>query len=134
MQLSADLKNISASSSSAHNVTQGDEKKLPGKKMPEGVPGARRISLLTNGVYYFIETVFLLETVEGYRLIAIHGGKLLIDETYKTAKGARIAFLKFYGYKAWEEGVKPFWTPFYPPEENVGPLKTFDDIIEKMKR
>ncbi len=76
-----------------------------------------RISLMVNSVYFFIESVFILETAEGYRLLAIHQGKLIADETYKTPKGARIAFLKFFGDKAWEEGVKPQWTPFYPPEQ-----------------
>jgi hypothetical protein len=56
-------------------------------------------------------------TVEGgYRLVVIHHGYLLTDETYKTPKGAKIAFLKFWNYKAWQEGVKPQWSHFYPPE------------------
>lgn len=76
-----------------------------------------KVALLVNSVYFFIESVFILETPDGYRLLAIHQGKLLADETYKTPKGAKIAFLKFFGYKAWEEGVKTQWTPFYPPEQ-----------------
>lgn len=76
-----------------------------------------RISLLINSVYFFIESVFIMETARGYRLLAIHQGRLITDQTYKTPKGAKIAFLKFFGYKAWEEGVKTRWTPFYPPEQ-----------------
>ena len=76
-----------------------------------------KVSLLINSVYFFIESVLILETAEGYRLLAIHQGRLITDETYKTSKGAKIAFLKFFGYKAWDEGVKPQWTPFYPPEQ-----------------
>lgn len=76
-----------------------------------------KVSLLINSVYFFIESVLILETAEGYRMLAIHQGKLIADETYKTPKGAKIAFLKFFGYKAWDEGVKPQWTPFYPPEQ-----------------
>jgi hypothetical protein len=76
-----------------------------------------RISLLINSVYYFIESVFIAETSAGYRLSVTHHGAVLTDEIYKTLKGARIGFTKRYGHKAWEEGVKPHWTPFYPPEK-----------------
>jgi len=77
-----------------------------------------KISVLINSVYFFIESVLILETSKGFRLLAIHQGKIIADETYKTAKGAKFAFIKFFQYKAWEEGVKPQWTPFYPPENN----------------
>ena len=91
----------------------------------------RRISLLINSVYFFIESVFILETENGFRLIAIHQNKVLTDETYKTVKGAKIAFLKLFAYKAWEEGVKPQWTSFYPPEEKSGPLHNFEEIVNQ---
>ena len=90
----------------------------------------RRFSLLVNSVYFFIETVFILETPDGYRLIAIHQGKLLLDKTYKTPKGAKVAFLKFFAYKRWEDGVKAQWTPFYPPEENCGPLHKYEKLVK----
>lgn len=77
-----------------------------------------RISLLINSVYYFIESVFIAETSAGFRLSATHHGATLADEMYKTLKGARIAFAKRFAYKAWQEGVKPQWTPFYPPEKD----------------
>ncbi len=51
------------------------------------------ISRLINSIYYFIEFVFLITENEGFRLVAIHQGKLLIDETYKTAKGAKVEHL-----------------------------------------
>ena len=93
----------------------------------------RRISLLLNSVYFFIETVFILETSDGYRLIAIHKDKLLTDETYKTyktPKGAKIAFIQFFGEKAFEKGVKPNWTPFYPPDEDYGPLQKLEKLVK----
>ena len=97
---------------------KGEEKKI------------RRISLLVNSVYFFIETVFILETPDGYRLIAIHNNKLLLDNTYKTPGGAKIAFVKFFAYKAWEEGVKTNWTAFYPPLENCGPLFKYEKLVK----
>lgn len=75
-----------------------------------------RMSLLINSIYYFIESVFIMAVEEGYRLVVIHQGSLLTDEIYKTARGARIAFLKRYGNKAWRDGVKADWSRFYPPE------------------
>ncbi|MCP4653733.1 MAG: hypothetical protein GY858_10195 [Candidatus Omnitrophica bacterium] len=75
-----------------------------------------RISRLINSIYYFIENVFIASENESYRLVAVHHGNLLTNETYKTAKGARIAFFKFWSYRAWEEGVKPKWSRFYPPD------------------
>jgi hypothetical protein len=74
-----------------------------------------RISLLINSVYYFIESVFIAETSAGYRLCVIHHSAVLADEMYKTLKGAKIGFARRFGYKAWQEGVKPDWSPFYPP-------------------
>jgi hypothetical protein len=75
-----------------------------------------KISRLINSIYYFIESVFIIAEKQGYRLVAIHQGKLLTDQTYKTVKGARIAFLKMWSYKAWKEGVKAKWSHFYPPD------------------
>lgn len=74
------------------------------------------ISLLINSIYYYIESVFIMAVKEGYRLVVIHQGRLLTDEIYKTARGARIAFLKRFGDKAWRDGVKAEWSRFYPPE------------------
>jgi len=91
----------------------------------------RRISLLVNSVFFFIETVFILETMNGYRLIVIHQRKLVTDKTYKTPNGAKIAFMKFFAYKRWEEGVKAQWTPFYPPDEKCGPLFNFDEMVKE---
>ncbi|MCP4215959.1 MAG: hypothetical protein GY765_15000 [bacterium] len=75
-----------------------------------------RISLLINALYYFIESVLIVEDKGKFRLIAIHRGRLLADQSYSTAKGAKIAFLKFFSYKAWREGTRAEWTSFYPPE------------------
>ena len=75
-----------------------------------------KISRLINSIYYFIECVFIAVEEEGYRLVVIHQGNLLTDQTYKTAKGAKIAFLKFWSYRVWQEGVKPKWSHFYPPD------------------
>jgi hypothetical protein len=56
--------------------------------------------------------------ISGYTLAVIHSGKALTIKTYKTVKGARLAFAKLYGYKARREGVKPEWSVWYPPEHD----------------
>ncbi len=91
-----------------------------------------KMSRLVNSIYYFIEFVFIIAENSGYRLVAIHQGKLLTNQTYKTAKGARIAFLKFWNYRAWKEGVKPKWSQFYLPDAKW--LKKKLEQIDKSQR
>ncbi len=74
------------------------------------------ITLLSNSVYYFLETVYIAKIAGQYRLIVLHDGELLTREEYDSVKGAKIAFLKLYSYKAWKAGVKPNWTHFYGPD------------------
>lgn len=81
-------------------------------------PGDRvTVSVLSNAVYYFFQRVFILSYNGTFRLIAVHNGELLADEVYDTAKGAKIAFLKLYWYRAWQDDVKPQWTAFYAPDD-----------------
>jgi hypothetical protein len=74
------------------------------------------ISRLINSVYYFIECVFILNFHDHYRLVALHGGKVLIDASYETLRGAKIAFSKLYGDKSWREEIKAQWSHFYDPD------------------
>lgn len=89
----------------------------------------RNISLLINSVYYFIECVFILELASHYRLIVLHRGKVLTDTVYRTIRGARIAFAKLYRSNAWRPDIKPYWTPFYNPDEEWLQEKTIDLTI-----
>jgi hypothetical protein len=75
-----------------------------------------QISRLINSIYYFINIVYILEKDNQFRLIAIQAGKVLIDKTYSTFTGAKIAFSKFFQEKAWNEDVKAEWTDFYNPD------------------
>jgi hypothetical protein len=85
-----------------------------------------KISMLINSVYYFIECVFILDIHDHYRLVALHSGKVLIDASYKTLRGARIAFSKLYGDKAWKEEIKAQWSHFYDPDARWLEEKTKD--------
>jgi hypothetical protein len=80
---------------------------------------ALKVSHLQNSIYYFLQGVSIIQQDSGYRLLVLHQGRLLDDNTYKTVKGARIGFSKRYKYKLWNQGVGPEWGPFYTPEERV---------------
>jgi len=88
------------------------------KKQSDLPPIKERISVLETSIYYFLEHVFIIKERGRYRLVVIHHEKLLTDKIYKTAKGARIAFLKFWSYKAWEVDAKATWTHFYKPDRD----------------
>ncbi len=73
------------------------------------------VSILAGSVYYFLDFVFVLAQKERYRLVVIHNNELLTYKIYNSARGARIAFNRFYGYKACEGKVNTDWSAFYPP-------------------
>jgi hypothetical protein len=89
------------------------EKPAPAKKAAQS--GKKEISLLINSAYYFIECVYISRLDDGFRLIALHQGTVLMDAIYETARGARIAFSRLYKNRTWKEGVKAEWTNFYSP-------------------
>jgi len=75
----------------------------------------KTVSVLINAIFYFLENVYIVKSPGplGYRLIAIHRGRVLADERYETARGARIAFARMFKHKSWKEDVHPQWTHFY---------------------
>jgi hypothetical protein len=87
------------------------------------------ISRLINSVYFFIDCVYILQSKDKYRLVALHYGRVLCDKYYHTLRGCRIAFDKMFKHKAWREEVKANWSHFYDPdkswlEENNSHLET----------
>jgi len=75
------------------------------------------IILLVNSPYYFLGCVFIaVENSESYRLVVLHNNRVLTDIRYKTVRGAKIAFSKFYREKAWREDIKADWSITYPPD------------------
>ena len=75
-----------------------------------------KISILTNSIFFFINSVFIISQKETYYLVANHKGKLLIDKPYKTLRGAKIAFSRLFGHRGWKEDLKANWSIFYKPE------------------
>ncbi len=104
-------------------------KNLSGEKLePAGIQEKKptNISMLINSIHYFIQCVFILDFDDHYRLVALHNGKVLIDASYETLRGAKIAFAKMYGYKAWSEETKAKWSHFYDPDTRWLEAKTKD--------
>ena len=77
---------------------------------------SKEISILINSIFYFINSVFIIRNNDAYRLVAIHKGKLLIDNPYKTLRGAKIAFARLFGKRGWKEDLKANWSIFYKPD------------------
>jgi hypothetical protein len=80
------------------------------------------ISRLINSVYYSISTCFIMEStvthqVE-YRLLAVHGKKVLADRNYPTLRGARIAFQNQFRKMAWRDDVAAEWSHLYPVDRS----------------
>lgn len=85
--------------------------------LPENCFGEKRISILKNSIYYFLGSVFIICQGNCYRLVVMSNGRLLVDESYKSAKGCKIAFSRIYRNKVWKEGVKPRWSPFFSMDD-----------------
>ncbi len=78
----------------------------------------RKITVLENSIYYFLESVFIDIQKGGCRLIVTHQNHVLTDCTYKSIRAAKIAFSRMYREKAWEDGVKTIWTLPYLPDDD----------------
>jgi hypothetical protein len=103
-------------------VTKSPAPAIPGEKKnqcPNPGPGLEHIgsiSTLINAAYYFLQNVFILLKKDTCRLVVLNNNRLLHDRDYRTMKGARIAFQKKFGHKAWKDGIKNDWSPPYPPD------------------
>ena len=74
------------------------------------------ISRLINSVYFFIDCVYILQSKDKFRLVALHHGRVLWDKYYSTPRNCRIAFDKLFKDKAWNEEIKAEWSHFYDPD------------------
>jgi hypothetical protein len=71
---------------------------------------------LINSVMYGIKEVFIILHKESCRLIAMNDDVILHDDEYKKIRGAKIAFSRKFGNKAFdiEKEVKAQWSTAYP--------------------
>jgi len=79
-----------------------------------GNPG--EICILLNAIFYFVNSVFIINDNGKYQLVGEHNGKLLIDKSYRTLRGAKIAFSKLFNYRGWKQDTRAEWSGFYPPD------------------
>jgi hypothetical protein len=80
------------------------------------------ISELKNSLKYKIRNALILCCGDYYRLIVINENVLLMNESYKTAKGAKIAFMRKFSHKIFKHiknRTRPEWSKFLTIETNI---------------
>lgn len=82
----------------------------------DSISESRYISMLLNSLYFFIEIVFILKDGEEYRLVAVHEGRVLADETYAGFEEAKQVFWDRFKGRRHRRDQEPMWSFFYPPE------------------
>jgi hypothetical protein len=77
-----------------------------------------QMSLLLDSVLYFLERAVIFRSIGCYRLIVQHNGNVLLDKEFKTPRGARISFARFFSKRKiqWKGAKFNGWTLFYPPD------------------
>lgn len=92
-------------------------KQLGPKHPADENPGKTgKICVLINSIFYFIGCAFIMKNEDNYRLIVRHDGKLLVNKSYKTPRGAKIAFTKLFDNRGWTKEMKADWSIFYEPD------------------
>jgi hypothetical protein len=77
------------------------------------------ISSLINSMFYSIRTCFIISLSSSeFRLLAVHGKKVLADRNYPTLRGARIAFRNQFRKMAWRDDVAAEWSHLYPVDRS----------------
>jgi hypothetical protein len=76
-----------------------------------------RISLLANSPYFFLDSVFIVEELDRYRLFVLHGDRVLADERAFSLDGAHSLFKNRFGHRSCKPGVQPDWSIFYHPDK-----------------
>jgi hypothetical protein len=76
------------------------------------------ISRLLNSIYYFLDFVFIIISEKDYRLVILQHDQVIMDVHYHSLRGAKIAFAKYFGERAWAEGVQSQWSHTYQPDND----------------
>jgi len=79
-------------------------------------PDEKKILSVTNAVYFFISNACIIVEENDFRLIVIQDKKALLNNTYDTLRGAKIAFNKYFKSSGYKEDLKPNWSHPYPPD------------------
>lgn len=81
----------------------------------EKTGGDLEVSILENSVYYFLSHVFIMKKSGIYWLVVLRDNRLLTYCSYRTPRGAKIAFSKLYE-SGWKKDVKAKWGPSFNPD------------------
>ncbi len=76
----------------------------------------REIIRLINSYHYCLGLVFIVFDEKSYRLVVYRKGEIVTDQSYKTVKGTKIAFLKFFSFMAHNEKIRANWSHIYTPD------------------
>lgn len=77
------------------------------------------ILILTNAIFFFLQTAYILYEKGMYRLVALRNNRVILDKNYKTLKGAKIAFTKFFKDACWKANTAVSWSSEYHPEQEL---------------
>ncbi|HEX9252041.1 MAG TPA: hypothetical protein VF870_07350 [Ignavibacteriaceae bacterium] len=84
----------------------------------DNIESRQKICALENFPAYFLQYVFIIEELVGFRLAVIHQDEVKTNEFFPTLKAAKKAFADKYNKKAWEKSVIPRWTDLYAPDND----------------
>ncbi|MCP5048521.1 MAG: hypothetical protein GY940_15230 [bacterium] len=87
------------------------------------------ISRLLNSIQFYLECAIIVIGEKGYRLIILHGDSVLMDTHYNTERGAKIAFTKYFGGRAWQDDIKPNWSHAYQPDADW--IEQYSQIVKR---
>jgi hypothetical protein len=74
---------------------------------------------LINSLYFFLDIALIVIEEKYYRLIVYDKGKnFLVNKRYTTAKGARIAFMRFFKHQYYNNEPRAEWSFAYPPDSD----------------
>jgi hypothetical protein len=117
------------------------QRKSNGLKIPEIRYGGRIITKLLNDVYYKLNHVLIIfESQEAFRLLVVHNGTKIMDETYKGLKNARIAFENTFRSKRFYLTSGAEWSDLYEAERSWvkaledTPRSSFSTLTKSSKR
>jgi hypothetical protein len=71
------------------------------------------VSILMNSYAFFIHHAVIIVTGKCYRLLVLKNNNPLIDKTFNTLRGAKIAFSKYFKKNMRYQPAR--WTGFYQP-------------------
>ena len=89
------------------------------------------ISRLLNSIQFYLECAIIAIGEKGYRLIILHSDHVLMDTHYNTLRGAKIAFTKYFGGRAWQEDIKPNWSHAYQPDSAW--MTQYDQVVKRAR-